>query len=278
MQRKRSLTLNHPESHGDREQTGAILEVTYVQRAIGDKPFDEIAEAQKSYLRECALLLLGALTANGAFPADLEDIAALIERTAEPEPGIRRRRFAVESPDDSTGPSGGHYVWVSPTDDGALRLRVKHGLSNSIAVVLHPDGELGEFAQIEAPPAPEPEGSHEAEVSLVPEDETRFSNEHLAGVRSAPSNELNGLSVTWIALYDKGVILHYLVPSPDEEGEGPIELSDNLGTNYAPIGIGDVDLGVPPLRSLEFAPAVPAGASRLTVAVRGEEVEVPVAR
>jgi hypothetical protein len=82
--------------------------------------------------------------------------------------------------------------------------------------------------------------------------------------------------VTWIALYDSGVVVHYLTPSSVDGGEGPIELRDDSGTSYSPVGLGDVDLAVPPLRSLEFIPGVPADALHLTVASSGGGVEIPM--
>jgi hypothetical protein len=247
-----------------------------VQNTDTDEAFDEIAEAQKSYLRECALLLLGAMGEDGAFPTDVGGVTALSESAVDPERGHRGGRFAAESPDDPPLLSGEGLVWVSPVDDEALRLRIECGFHASLAVVLRSDGQLGQFIELEARGAPEPGPNTEAQALFDHDDESRFNTEHLVGVRSAPRNDLAGLVVTWIALYDSGVVIHYLAPGSEDEGEGPIKLRDDLGTSYSPVGLGDVDLAVPPLRSLEFAPAVPPDASRLTIASVGGSVEIPM--
>lgn len=265
----------------------------------------------RRHLCEAALRLLAALGSEERFPDDADDVEALLGRVAEGRPG-EPMDFAVEPAGELPRYSGEFQVWVSPAGDGCLRLRHEEEGLRSEAVVLQPDGRLGEFESSEGFGVPESELTPQAIADReavarreresataeaghrheIEKEQQRFRTEHLLGTAAAPPQDKDGPVVTYVALYDTGLIVNYLVPHPPEEeleSDDPwaeplteamlprIELSDSAGTEYKVIDWDQMDPNAPMLRSSQsFVPAVPAGAERLRVAFEYRSVEIPL--
>jgi hypothetical protein len=265
----------------------------------------------RRHLCEAALRLLAALGPEPRFPDDPEGVEALLGRVAEGRPG-EVMGFATESAEELPRYSGDFLVWVRPAGDGCLRLRHEYEGLCSQAVVLRPDGQLGEFESIDGFGVPESELTPQAIADreaverrardeeaasieserLTEKAQRRFSTEHLLETLAAPSQEGNGPVVTFVALYETGLIVNYLVPRPPEEeleSDDPwaepleeamwprVELSDPLGTAYEVVDYSQGDPNALLLRaSQNFVPAVPAEAERLTIALGSRRVEIPL--
>jgi hypothetical protein len=271
------------------------------------------SEHSRVQLCEASLRLLAALGSESRFPQDRAGVEALIGRVAEGRPG-EAMDFAVESATELPRYSGEYLTWVSPVADGCLRLRHEYGELESEAVVLRPDGRVGEFERIASFGVPDDELTEQARADReaverlaqerereeadshreIDEEQRRFAPEHLLGVRAAPPQAAAGPVVTFVVLYDTGLIVYYLVPRPpDEELETDdpwaepllaammprIELSDELGTSYEMVDLSYLEPDAPLLRaSQSFVPAVPAAATRLVARFESASVEIDLAR
>lgn len=269
------------------------------------------SEHSRSYLAEASLRLLAALGPEPDFPGDVAGIEELVEHVAEGRPG-ETMTFAVEPAGKLPRYSGKYVVWVSPAAEGCLRLRHEDGGRGLIseAVTLRPDGRLGEFETIEGFGVPEAELTDQARADRetvdrltrkwqaeeidtsrrIDEDQRRFRAEHLLGVVAGPSQDPAGPVVSFLALYDTGVIVYYLVPRPpdeDLETDDPwaepleaammprIELSDGSGAAFEMADLQYLDANAPLLRaSQSFVPAVSAAASSLVVRFASASVEI----
>jgi hypothetical protein len=269
------------------------------------------SEHSRSHLAEASLRLLAALGTESRFPGDVAGVEELLGRVAEGRPG-EAMDFAVESAGDLPRYSDKYMVWVSPAAEGCLRLRHETGDRGLVSevVTLQPDGRLGEFETIEGFGVPDSELTDQARADReaverltrerqaeeidtsreIDEDQRRFRTEHLLGVVPGPSQDPAGPVVSFLALYDTGVIVYYLVPRPSEEDletDDPwaepleaamtptIELSDDSGTAYEMVDLAYLDPNAPLMRaSQRFVPAVPATASRLVVRFASASVEI----
>jgi hypothetical protein len=266
----------------------------------------------RRHLCEAALRLLAALGAEERFPDDPGDIEELLGRVAEGRPG-EPMAFAVEPAGGLPRYSGEYLIWVSPAGEGCLRLRHEEGL-RSEAVTLRPDGQLGEFESIDGFGVPESELTPQAIADLeavesrqresaaaevdhtreIEEEQQRFRTERLLGAAAAPPQDDDGPIVTYVALYETGLIVNYLVPRPPEEeleSDDPwaeplteamlprIDLSDPAGTEYKVVDWDQMDPNSPMLRSSQsFVPAVPTGTEQLTIAFEHRSVEISLKR
>jgi len=272
------------------------------------------SELSRSYLAEASLRLLAALGHEPNFPADVAGIEELVDHVAEGRPG-EAMTFAVEGAGELPRYSGKYVVWVSPAAEGCLRLRHEDGGRGlmSEAVTLRPDGKLGEFKTIEGFGVPEAELTDQArkdretleklareqqaeEIEVgheIDEDQRRFSTTHLLRVVPGPPQDQAGPVVSFLALYDTGVIVYYLAPRPpdeDLETDDPwaepleaammpgIELNDGSGTTFEMADLQYLDANAPLLRaSQSFVPAVSTAASSLVVRFASASVEIELA-
>jgi hypothetical protein len=269
-------------------------------------------------LLEMVLRPLGALGAEAEFPQDQDGIETLIGRLAEGRPS-EPRHFAYEDGVALPRYDGEYTTWLSPAGDGALRVRREHPWElTSVAVVLRPDGRVGEFEEIDGFGVPDSEltgvalADREAferrateREERVPDHEewleehqTRFRTESLIRTVAAPTGQHpDGPVVAYLSLYKTGVQVNYLVPRPPEEVLNPedpedpfaeprmeamfpkLEIDDGLGTAFKVIDIDHVDSNSSPLRArLSFAPAVPADAKALRVVFESVTVQVDLER
>jgi len=262
----------------------------------------EWSELSRTHLCEASLRLLAALGREPCFPDDVPGLEALVGRVAEGRPG-EPMDFAVEPAGELPRYSGEYVVWLSPAAAGCLRLRHERGESlESEAVTLRPDGRLGAFETIAGFGLPEAEltdqaradretverRAHELEAQEkdighdIDESQRRFRTEHLLRVLGAPQpQDPTGPVVSFVALYETGLIVYYLVPRPPEEeleSDDPwaepleaammprIELSDGQGTAYEVADLDYLEPNASLLRgSQSFTPAVPANAAGLTI-------------
>lgn len=267
------------------------------------------SEHSRVHLCEASLRLLVALGSEARFPEDPADIEALIGRVAEGRPG-EVMDFAVESATELPRYSGESLTWISPVADGCLRLRHEYGELESEAVVLRPDGRLGEFERIVSFGVPDDELTERARADReaverlareregdevdshreIDEEQRRFAPAHLLAVHAAPPQAAAGPVVTFVVLYDAGLIVYYLVPRPPDdelETDDPwaepllaamtprIELSDRLGTSYEMVDLSYLEADAPLLRaSQSFVPAVPKAAALLAVRFESAGVEI----
>lgn len=264
----------------------------------------------RTHLCEAALRLLSALGDGTRFPDDATGLEALLERVAGGRPG-EAMDFAVEPAGELPRYSGDHLVWVSAAAEGCLRLRHEYGQGLvSEAVILRPDGRLGEFETITGFGVPESELTDQARadraaverlsrerdadevdaIRSIDESQQRFRTEHLLRVLAAPPQDPDGPVVSFVVLYDTGVIVYYLIARPpeqeletDDPWEEPllaammprIELFDERGTDYEGCEADYLEPNTPLLRaSQSFTPAVPATASRLVVRFESTSVEI----
>jgi hypothetical protein len=258
-----------------------------------------------------ALRPLGALGAATEFPQDQAGIEALIGRLAEGRPS-EPKRFAYEDPHELPRYDGEWTTWLSPAGDGALRARQEHPRDlTSEAVVLHPDGRIGEFESIDGFGVPDSEltdqaradreaherGKREA-AELEPgheqwleEQQARFCTGNLIRALAAPpGQDPTGPVVAYVALYRTGVMVNYLVPRPAEEELEPddpfaeplmeatfpkLEIEDGLDTAFKVVDIDSVDANSSPLRArVSFAPAIPMAARGVRIRFETTTVEI----
>jgi len=270
-----------------------------------------LASIERRELLEMALRPLGALGAGAEFPQDEAGIEALIGRLAEGRPS-EPKRFAYEDHGQLPRYDGKWTTWLSPAGDGALRVRQEHPWDlTSEAVVLHPDGRIGEFESIDGFGVPDSEltdqaladhAAHERHAREVAEQEpereqqleeeqTRFRTGNLIRAVAAPPGQVpTGPIVAYVALYKTGVMINYLVPRPSQEELEPddpfaeplteaifprLEIKDGLGTDFRSVDIDYVDANSSPLRArVSFAPAVPTTARSLWISFATTVVEI----
>jgi hypothetical protein len=199
-------------------------------------------------LLEMALRPLGALGAAPEFPQDQAGIEALIGRLAEGRPS-EPKRFAYEDPGELPRYDGEWTTWLSPAGDGALRIRQEHPWElGSETVVLHPDGRIGEFESIDGFGVPDSEltdqaradreahGRREREAAeQEPEHERRIEEQQMRfrtgnlirAVAAPPGQDPTGPVVAYVALYETGVMVNYLVPRPPRRSSSPTTPSRN---------------------------------------------------
>jgi hypothetical protein len=269
------------------------------------------APINRRELLEMALRPLGALGGGAEFPQERAGVEALIGRLAEGRPS-EPKRFAYEGPDVLPRYDGEWTTWLSPAGDGALRIRQEHPWElSSEAIVLHPDGRIGEFESIDGFGVPDSEltdqaladreahGRREREAAerepeqeeRLEEEQSRFRTGNLIRAIAAPSGQdPTGPVVAYVALYETGVMVNYLVPRPSQEELGPddpfaeplteamfprLELEDGLGTIFKAVDIDYVDANSSPLRArVSFAPAVPTAARSLRIGFEKTAVEI----
>jgi hypothetical protein len=269
-------------------------------------------------LLEMAMRPLGALGTAPEFPQDRAGIEALITRLPPGRPS-EPRHFAFEDGVALPRYDGDFTTWLSPAGEGALRVRREHPWDlTSVAVVLWPDGRVGEFEEVDGFGVPD---SKLTEVALADreaferrarereerasehdgsweEHQARFRTENLIRTVAAPPGQHpDGPVVAYLSLYETGVQVNYLMPRPPEEIINPedpddpfaephmeamfpkLEIDDGLGTEFKVVDIDHVDSNSSPLRArLSFAPAVPASAAALRVVFDSVTVEVDLAR
>jgi hypothetical protein len=265
-------------------------------------------------LLEMALRPLGALGTVAKFPQDRAGIEALIARLAAGRPS-ERRHFAYEDGEALPRYDGEYTTWLSPAGGDALRVRREQPWDlSSVAVVLQADGQVSEFVEIEGFGVPESElidqaradrDAHECRTREQEEDEpeheqrleesqARFCTENLIRtVAAPPDQDRGGPVVAYVALYDTGVMVNYLMPRPAEgvlDPEDPddpfaephmeamfprMEIDDGRGTEFKVVDVDSVDMNSSPLRArVSYAPGVPASARSLRVVFESTTVEI----
>lgn len=269
--------------------------------------------AERSYLCEAALRLLAALGTEPSFPGDVAGIEQLVSSVAEGRPS-EPMRFAVEPAGELPRYSGEYGIWVSPAADGCLRLRHERGGRglSSVAVTLRPDGRLGEFERIEGFGVPESELTDQARADRdavgrsaeeeraeateanqkFEERQRRFRTEHLLGTVAAPPQDPAGPVVSFLALYEAGVIVYYLVPRPpdeDLESDDPwaetleaammprVRLDDGGGTRFELADLSYLEANGPLLRACQtFVPGISRSASSVVVNIESASTEIEI--
>jgi hypothetical protein len=265
-------------------------------------------------LLEMALRPLGALGAGAEFPQDRSGIEELIERLPPGRPS-EPKRFAFQAADELPRYDDEHTIWLVPAGDGALRVRRQVPWElGFVAVVLRPDGRFGEFEETDGFGVPDAELTDQAradreaferrrreqqearpaEEERVEEDQTRFRPGNLIRTVAAPPGQHpDGPVVAYLALYETGLMLNYLVPRPPQQVMRPddpddpfaepgweamfpaVEIDDGLGTEYKVVDLDAVDMSSSPMRGqLSYTPPVPAGAE--TIRVSFESVTVVI--
>jgi hypothetical protein len=270
-----------------------------MERAPREDPADEVFGFGYRRLYEDGLRLLGALGTAPAFPTDVAGVEALIAGVVAGE-AEERIRIAAEAPDELPRYSGEHLLWVAPLGDGNVRLRAEeYGLA-AVAARLAPDGSFSKFERQQGfgvadgdltPRARADRGQverrmREDEAAAVEsrrhteEERGRFRTSGLRGVSAAPWQDPAGLVITWVAFYEPGFIVSYLLPAGSDEHWPGLGISDDLGNSYRLVGIERE--GVPGLArrrgSLSFAPGVAAESTRLLVRGDSGVVDVEVLR
>jgi hypothetical protein len=256
-------------------------------------------------LLELALRPLGALRTAAEFPQDREGIEALIGRLPQGRPS-EPKHFAYEDGKALPRYAGEHTIWLSPAGEGALRVRRQSPWElGCIAIVVHPDGRVGDLEEIEGFGVPDAELTDQARAdreaferrvreheedrprheAWVDESQTRFRTENLIRTVAAPPGQHpDGPVVAYLTLYETGLMLSYLVPRPPQEVIRPedpddpfadpgmeamfpgIEIDDGLGTEFEVVDIDAVDMNTSPMRArLSYTPAIPAAAETLRV-------------
>jgi hypothetical protein len=267
-----------------------------MERAPREDPADEVFAFGYRRLYEDGLRLLGALGKARAFPRDVAGVEALIGAVAEDEPD-EPIRIAAETPGELPRYSGEHLLWVAPLGDGRLRLRgEEYGLA-AVAATLGADGRFSAFERQQGFGVPDPELTERARADRdqverrmredeaaavesrrhVEERQGRFRTAGLLAVRAAPWQDPEGLVIAWVAFYAPGFIVSYLMPPEPEDRWPGLTVGDDLGNAYevADVGREAADLGRRH-GSLEFAPGVAAGASRLIIRSDSGVVDVEV--
>ncbi|HEY0279572.1 MAG TPA: hypothetical protein VGC32_15005 [Solirubrobacterales bacterium] len=259
-----------------------------------------------------SLGLLAALGDAATFPQDRAGIEALIERLPEPRHGIKPTA-GYEAPGALPTYRGSNAFWLAPAGDGRLRLRQRKlglGLASEV-FVLGPDGSLSDPVTIEGYGVPDGELTEAARGELAefeerrraararePEERrreeerrTRFQVEHLrAVIAGPPDQDPAGPVVTYIALYDDGLLVDFLMPRPadedprstdpgdlDREVPQEVRVDDGEGTEFK-FESGSVDRNAPILRGRRRCARAPAPeASRLRVTIESTVVEIDLA-
>jgi hypothetical protein len=265
-------------------------------------------------LLELVLRPLGALGTAEEFPRDRVGIETLIGRLPEGRPS-EPKHFAYEDGEELPRYDGEHTIWLSPAGDGALRVRRQLPRKlGFVAVVVEPDGRVGDFEETEGFGVPDSELTDRARAdreaferrvreqeedrprhqAWIEESQTRFRTGNLIrAVAAPPGQHPDGPIVAYLALYETGLMLNYLVPRPllevmrPEDPDDPfaepqreamfpgIEIDDGLGTEYKVVDIDSVDMNTSPMRArLSYTPAVPAAA--VTVRVSFDSVTVAI--
>jgi len=271
-------------------------------------------QVDRRELLEMALRPLAALGTATEFPQDRAGIEVLIARLAEGRPS-EQRRFAYEDGESLPRYDGEFTTWLSPAGDDALRVRREHPWDlSSVAVVLHPDGRVGEFEEIEGFGVPNSELSdqaradreaHERRAREQEEREQEYEQQRVESherfrtgnfvraVAAPPGQDPSCPVVAYLALYDTGVMVNYLVPRPPEEVLDPedpddpfaephmeamfprMEIDDGLGTEFKVGEIDEVDMNSSPLRArVSYAPAIPVAASTVRVVFESATVAI----
>ncbi|HJZ38001.1 MAG TPA: hypothetical protein VJ204_17155 [Solirubrobacterales bacterium] len=265
-------------------------------------------------LLELALRPLGALGTAEAFPQDRAGIEALIERLPKGRPS-EPKHFAYEDGKGLPRYEAEYTIWLSPAGDGALRVRPQSPWElGFLTIVVHPDGRVGDVEEVEGFGVPDSELTDQARADRdaferrvreyeedrprhnvwIEESQTRFRTENLIrAVAAPPGQHPNGPVVTYLTLYETGLMLNYLVPRPPRQEMWPddpddpfaephreamfpgIEIDDGLGTEYEVVDIDSVDMNSSPMRArLSYTPGVPAAAE--TVRVSFDSVTVAI--
>jgi hypothetical protein len=265
-------------------------------------------------LLEMALRPLGALGTAAEFPQDRSGVEKLIEHLPPGRPS-EPQRFAFQAADQVPRYDGERTIWLVPAGDGALRVRRQ--LSREIgfvAVVVRPDGRVGEFEETDGFGVPDSELTDQARADReaferrrreqeeeqpaveerIEEGHTRFRTGNLIRTVAAPPGQHpDGPVVAYLALYETGLMVNYLVPRPPQDVMRPedpddpfaepgteamfptIVIDDGLGTEYKVVDIDAVDMNSSPMRGrLSYAPAVPTSAE--TIRVGFESVTVAI--
>jgi hypothetical protein len=255
--------------------------------------------------------LLAALGEAREFPQDRAGIETLIGRL--PERDGTKVSVAYEEPGGLPTYRGANALWVAPAGQGRLRLRQRtFGPElGSEVFVLGPDGSLSDPETIEGYGVPDEALTEAARGELAdfeerkrtlrarePEERrrekerrTRFRVEHLREVIAGPPDQdPAGPVVTYVAVYDDGLLVDFLMPWPPEEDPEPTEpydfdrevprevrVDDGQGTEFK-FGSGSVDRNAPILRGRrQYARAPAPEASRLRVTVDSTVVEIELA-
>jgi hypothetical protein len=265
-------------------------------------------------LLELVLRPLGALGAAEEFPQDRAGIEALIENLPEGRPS-EPEHFAYEDGEELPRYDGERTIWLSPAGDGALRVRRQLPWKlGFLAIMVDPDGRVGDFEETEGFGVPDSELTDQARAdreaferrvreqeedrprhqAWIEESQTRFRTANLIrAVAAPPGQHPDGPVVAYLALYGTGLMLNYLVPRPPQEVMRPedpddpfaelqreamfpgIEIDDGLGTEYKVVDIDAVDMNTSPMRArLSYTPGVPAAAE--TVRVSFDSVTVAI--
>ena len=182
-------------------------------------------------------------------------------------------------------------------------------------MVLHPDGRVGEFEEIDGFGVPDSELTDQARAdreaheqrareekesefdheAWLEEHQTRFRTEHLLRAVAAPAGQdPGGPVVTHLTLYDTGVMVDYLTPRPPKEVLDPddpfaephmeamfprMSIDDGLGTEFEEVDSDAVSMNSSPLRArVSYAPAVPTAARSLRVVFESTTVEIGLER
>jgi hypothetical protein len=256
--------------------------------------------------------LLAALGDAGEFPQDRAGIEALIERLPEKRDGTKVAAD-YEEPGGLPTYRGLSALWVATAGEGRLRLRRRTSGPElgSEVFVLGPDGSLSDPLMIDGYGVPDEELTDAARAELAafeerrrlvrarePEERrreeerrARFQVEHLRDVIAGPRDQdPGGPVVTYVALYDDGLLVDFLMPRPVEEEHEPADLGDfgrevprevrvedGHGTEFK-FESGSVDRNAPVLRGRRQYRRAPAPqASRLGITIDSTVVEIELA-
>jgi hypothetical protein len=256
--------------------------------------------------------LLAALGDAAEFPQDRAGIEALIERLPEKRDGTKVTAD-YEDPGGLPTYRGAGAFWVAPAGEGQLRLRQRtFGPElGSEVFVLGPDGSLSDPETIEGYGVPDEELTEAARAELAeieerkrllrarePEERrreeerlTRFQVEHLREVIAGPPDQdPSGPVVTYVVVYDDGLLVDFLLPRPAEAEPEPgdpdapgreaprqVRVDDRQGTEFK-FESGSVDRNAPILRGRrQYARAPGPAASRLRVTIDSTVVEIELA-
>jgi hypothetical protein len=195
-------------------------------------------------------------------------------------------------------------TWVALGEGNTLRLRQECSYLRAVTAELRPDGTVSELSLEGGFGAGEDEGrlSELARADLATvkrkqlereqadreylEQEPAFRGDRLLRVVSGPWQAPGSLVITWLGVFEDGVIVNCQVPAPDEAGPGAarflggpdplpaIDLTDDLGTSYEIVDLGSIDYDEAVIRaSLHFIPTVPADAAYLVARSSAGSVE-----
>jgi hypothetical protein len=257
--------------------------------------------------------LVGALGDAEEFPQDRAGIEALIKAIAVGPDG-EEVWATYEDPDAPITYLGGDGTWVAPAGGGRLRIRQRALLVEDLASnvwVLGPEGSLSDPEPIESYGIPDDElpESVRAELAEIErrrqkalagaaererrgrEDRDRFRVGNLRRVVAGPaSQDPTAPLVSYVALYEAGLILHYLSPRPRSEDLDPddpwaasntapqkVELDDGCGTEFrghrSSLDTNGTGQGMLRCRR-EFSPAPNVAASRLVVTLESTRITI----